>query len=84
MPELSEEERARRRYAVDFGRGSVELSGGRLTPEMLAVNERLVTGELSEDAFIDAVLAHARSLPAQEPRQEYFTTFEEAMKAGEQ
>ena len=83
MPELSEDARARRRYAIDFGRGSVELAGGKLPPEMLAINERFVTGELSEDAFIDAVLAHARSLPTREPRQEYFTTFEEAMKAGE-
>lgn len=81
MPELSDEERARRQRLVDFGRGSVELSGGQITPEAEALNRRYVAGELSETDHMEALLAHARSLPSSEPVQEYFASFEEAMTA---
>jgi hypothetical protein len=81
MPELCDKKRARRQRAVDFARTSTELSGGKLTPEFEALNRRYVAGELSETDHIEALLAHARSLPAKEPVQEYFASFEEAMTA---
>jgi hypothetical protein len=81
MREVSDKERACRQHAVDFGRGSVELSGGQITPEADALNRRYVAGELSETDHIEALLAHARFLPSEEPVQEYFASFEEAMTA---
>lgn len=81
MPELTDEERICRQRAVDFARGSVELSKGQLSLEADALNKRYVAGELSADEHIEALLAHARSLPPGEPAQEYFTSFEEAIKA---
>ena len=81
MPDLSLEERGRRQRAVDFARTSTELSGGSLTPEFDALNLRYVAGELSDNEHIDALHAHARSVPAGEPVQEYFTSAAEAMKA---
>lgn len=81
MPELSDEERGHRQRAVDFARTSTELSGGKLTPEFDTLNRHFVAGELSETDHMKALLAHARSLPAEEPVQEYFASFEEAMAA---
>ena len=81
MPDLSPEERDRRQRAVDFARGSVELSGGKLTAEFDALNRRFVAGELTGTEHVEALLAHARSLPAQAPVQEYFTSAAEAMNA---
>ena len=81
MPELSREKRDLRQRAVDFARTSTELSGGKLSPEFDALNRRFVAGELSESEHIDALLAHARSLPVEPPVQEYFTSAAEAMKA---
>ena len=81
MPELSDEERGRRQYAVDFARGSVQLSGGEPGPEAEALARRYVEGELSLREYVDAGVAHARTLPKGEPVQEYFTSFEDAMKA---
>lgn len=80
MPEVSDKERARRQRA-DFGRGSVELSGGKITPEAEALNRRYVAGELSETNHIEALLTHGRSLPVSEPVQEYFASLNEAMTA---
>ena len=81
MPELPDEERTRRQRAVDFARGSVELSGGKLSLEVDVLNKRYVACEVSADEHIEALLADARSLPPGEPVQEYFTSFEEAIKA---
>ncbi|MGY2737310.1 antitoxin VbhA family protein [Sphingomonas sp. UYP23] len=81
MPNLSDSERACRQRAVDFGRGSVELSGGQITPEAEALNRRYVAGELSDTDHIEALLTHARSLPASEPVQEYFASLNEAVRA---
>ena len=80
MPELSDEERIRRQRAVDFARGSVQLSGGGLTPETEALNARYISGELSDREHTDAVIAHARTLPKGEPVQEYFSSMKEATK----
>ncbi|MGY2737214.1 antitoxin VbhA family protein [Sphingomonas sp. UYP23] len=79
MPDLSDKERVGRQRAVDFARTSTELSGGKLTSEFDALNRRFVAGELSETDHIEALLAHARSLPASEPVQEYFASLNEAM-----
>jgi len=81
MPELTDEERISRQRAVDFARGSVELSEGKLNLEAHALNARYVAGELSADEHIEALLAHARSLLPGEPAQAYFTSFKEAIKA---
>ena len=80
MPDLSPEEHARQR-AVDFARGSVQLSGGEPGPEAEALARRYVEGELSLQEYVDAGIAHARTLPKGEPRQEYFPTLAEAMNA---
>lgn len=81
MREVSDKERACRQRAVDFGRGSVELSGGQITPEAEALNRRFVAGEVSDTDHIEALLTLARSLPASEPVQEYFGSFDEAVRA---
>lgn len=80
MPEISHEERAERQRAIDFARGSTQLSGGELDPEVEALNARYIAGELSGDEHVAAVIAHARTLPKGEPRQEYFTGLEDAPK----
>ena len=81
MPDISDEERARRQYAVDFARGSVQLSGGEPGPEAEMLARRYVEGELSFQEYVDAGVAHARTLPKGEPRQEYFSSFEEAINS---
>ena len=81
MPELSEEQRDLRQRAVDFAHTNIELSGAKLTPESDALNRRFVAGELSQSEYIEASLAHARSLPAEAPVQEYFASFDQAMWA---
>lgn len=74
---LSGEERARRQQAVDFARTNIELSGFTLSPAMATLGVRFVAGELSESDFIAVALAHANSLPASEPAQEYFASLEQ-------
>ena len=81
MPDLSDEERTSRQRSIDFARGSIQLSGGALTPETEALNARYIAGELSDREHTDAVIAHARTLPKDEPRQEYFTGLEDAPEA---
>jgi hypothetical protein len=56
-PAISEVERARRAYAISFGAGSTRLEGGVLSTEAEAINARFVSGELSQDEWIKAVLA---------------------------
>lgn len=56
-PTISEEERARRAYAVSFGAGSTRFEGGVLTEEVNAINARFVSGELTQAEWIDAMLA---------------------------
>ena len=50
-PLLSDEERDRRRYAIDFGRGSVRYEGGILSLEVEALNARFVEGERKPSAL---------------------------------
>jgi len=81
MPELADKERIACQQTVDFARGSIKLSGGGLSPEIEALNRRYIAGDLSSNEHREALLAHARSLPPGEPAQEYFISFEEAIKA---
>ncbi|WP_065847736.1 antitoxin VbhA family protein [Sphingobium sp. Ndbn-10] len=74
---ISDDERARRQKAIDFARTNIELSGFTPSPAMAALGVRFVAGELSESDFIAAALAHANSLPASEPAQEYFASLEQ-------
>ena len=81
MPDLSPEECILRQRAVAFARNSTELSGGKLTPASDVLDGRFVAGELSLDEYVEATLAYARSLRAEPPVQEYFTSAAEAMNA---
>lgn len=56
-PTISEEESARRAYAVNFGAGSTRFEGGVLTEEAEAINARFVAGELTEAEWIAAMVA---------------------------
>lgn len=80
---IPDEEHARRQQAVDFARTNIELSGFALSPGMAALGVRFVAGELSESEYIAAALAHANSLPASAPAQDYFASLAELEAAWE-
>lgn len=62
-PAITEEERARRAYAVNFGVGSTRFEGGILTDEAHAINARFIAGELTQAEWIAAMVApHAADL----------------------
>lgn len=77
----SDAERTRRQRAVQFLRGSIALSGCKLTPEAEVLNERFIAGELTDSDYFVAFLDHARSLPSGEQTQAYVTTLEELERA---
>lgn len=54
---ISAQERATRQKAIDFARASVELEGFTLSPEVEAINQRYIDGELSGDEHITAIRA---------------------------
>lgn len=60
---ISNQERAARQKEIDFARASIELEGFTLSPEVEAINQRYIDGELSGDehgaAIRAAVLAYA-------------------------
>ena len=58
-PTLSDEERARRRKAVETARASNQLSGFEPDPEAEALNARYIAGELTSDELTAAILALA-------------------------
>ena len=60
--QLNEEERAARKRAIDFARGSVRYEGFVLPPEAEAINARYIDGELSLDDYIAQSLACADAL----------------------
>ncbi len=49
--------------------------------QLVEGNARFVSGELSMSDYIAAVRDHADTLPSGAPVQEYFTSFDEAVKA---
>ena len=56
-PAISQAERDRCAYAVSFGVGSTQLSGGIITAEVHAINARFVADELTESEWLEAMLA---------------------------
>jgi hypothetical protein len=55
---IDEAERARRKAAVDYARGSVRLEGFELDPEVEELNRRYVAGELTSEELTRAILAY--------------------------
>lgn len=53
---ISDEERRSRQKAVDYARGSVRLEGFILGPDIDALNQRYVEGELTSDELTAAIL----------------------------
>lgn len=55
---ISDDERRRRQKAIDYARGSVRLEGFILDPDIEALNQRYVEGELTR-AELTAAIKHA-------------------------
>ena len=53
---ISDEERRSRQKAVDYARGSVRLEGFILGPDIDALNQRYVEGELTSDELTAAIM----------------------------
>lgn len=49
---ISMEESAKRKYAVDFARGSVRFEGILLTPEIEEINQQYIYGHITSDEHI--------------------------------
>lgn len=49
---ISPEESAKRKYAVDFARGSVRLEGIFLTPEIEEINQQYIHGHITSQEHI--------------------------------
>lgn len=60
-PKISEEERARRKAAIDFARGSVRFEGVVLSPEVEEINRRFIDGEITGDEHIEAIKAAVKA-----------------------
>ena len=56
--EISPEERARRKAAVDYARGSTRLSGYTLSPFAEDLDRRYIDGEITSEETTAALLAH--------------------------
>ena len=56
-PQISEQERARRKASIDNARGSVRFEGFILTPEVEEINRQFIDGELTGDQHIAAIKA---------------------------
>ena len=56
-PSISDEERARRKAAVDNARGSVRFEGFVLPPEVEDINRRFIDGELTGAEHVAAIKA---------------------------
>ncbi|MES2538616.1 MAG: antitoxin VbhA family protein [Pseudomonadota bacterium] len=59
QPRISDEERVRRKKAIDFARGSVRHEGVVLSPEVEEINRRFIDGELTIDEHIKEIKAVA-------------------------
>jgi hypothetical protein len=57
-PKISPEERARRKAAVDYARGSVRLEGFIVSPFAEDLNRRYIDGEITRKEMGDLLLAH--------------------------
>jgi hypothetical protein len=56
--EISAEERARRKAAVDYARGSVRLEGFIVSPFAEDLNRRYIDGEITSAELTALLLAH--------------------------
>lgn len=56
-PKISDDERVRRKAAIDHARGSVRLEGFVLPAAVEEVNRRFIDGELTGDEHLEAVKA---------------------------
>jgi hypothetical protein len=56
--EISAEERARRKAAVDYARGSVRLEGFIVSPFAEDLNRRYIDGEITREEMTALLLAH--------------------------
>lgn len=56
-PQISELERASRKAAIDYARGSVRLEGFVLSEEIEEINRRFIEGEMTGDEHIEAIKA---------------------------
>ena len=54
---ISVEESAKRKYAVDFARGSVRFEGIILTPEIEEINQQYIQGHITSQEHITLSLA---------------------------
>ncbi len=54
-PSISDDERARRKEAVDYARGSVRLEGFVLRSDIEALYDRHIAGELTSDELGAAI-----------------------------
>jgi hypothetical protein len=55
---ISAEERARRKAAIDYGRGSVRLEGFVVSEFAEQMNRRYIDGEITREELTAAILAH--------------------------
>jgi len=55
---ISAEERARRKAAIDYARGSVRLEGFIVSPFAEDLNRRYIDGEISREELTAAILGH--------------------------
>lgn len=61
-PKISDEERRKRREAIDYGVASVGLEGFTISAEAAAENERYIDGEITMDELIALGLARAKAI----------------------
>jgi hypothetical protein len=57
-PKISDAERAKRKAAVDYARGSVRLEGFVVSEFAEDLNRRFVSGELTSEQVTASLLAH--------------------------
>ena len=57
-PKITDEERARRKAAVDYGRGSVRLEGFVVSDFAEDLNRRYINGEITRAEHIAALKSH--------------------------
>jgi len=55
---ITEEERALRKAAIDYARGSVRLEGFVVSPEVEELNLRYINGEITRAELTASVLSH--------------------------
>jgi hypothetical protein len=56
-PQISEQERMRRKASIDYARGSVRFEGFVLSPEVEEINQRFIDGELTRQEHVEAITA---------------------------